>query len=79
METRCSPPVPGGRGFIYSVSTHTCSKQTAPALTCALPAALVLLGGAHQFAVEVLLPVLGKPHVPPVVLQSPRSEVGIEP
>lgn len=51
----------------------------APALTCALPAALVLLGGAHQFAVEVLLPVLGKPHVPPVVLQSPRSEVGIEP
>lgn len=47
-------------------------------LTCALPAAIVLLRGAHQFAVEVLLPVLSKPHVSPVVLQSPRCEVCVK-
>lgn len=47
--------------------------------TGALPAALVLLGGAHQLAVEVLLPVLGEPHVPPVVLQRARREVRVEP
>lgn len=39
--------------------------------TRTLPAVVVPLGGAHQFAVEVLLPVLCEPNVPPVVLQSP--------
>lgn len=53
--------------------THTIKR------TCTLSAALIFLGGAHQFAVEVLLPVLSKPHVPPVVLQSPWCEVRIEP
>lgn len=58
-------------------SLVACFKESK--LTCALPAAVVFLGRAHQFAVEVLLPVLSKPHVPPVVLQSPRCEVRIEP
>lgn len=39
--------------------------------TCALPAAFILFGGTHQFAVEVLLPVFSEPHIPPVVFQSP--------
>lgn len=53
-------------------------RWSVASLTRTLPAAVVLLGGAHQFAVEVLLPVLGEPHVPPVVLQSPWCEVRIE-
>jgi len=46
--------------------------------TGALAAAVLPLGGAEEPAVEVLLPELGEPHVPAVVLQGEPGEVLIE-
>lgn len=46
--------------------------------TCALAAGVFPLGGAEKPAVEVFLPKLGKPHVPPIVLQREPSEVFIK-
>lgn len=46
--------------------------------TCALAAGVFSLGGAEKPAVEVFLPELGKPHVPPIVLQREPGEVFIK-
>lgn len=52
----------------------------AAGVTCAFTVRVLLLGPADgQLAVEVLLPVLCKPHVPSVVLQGAGGEIGIEP
>ena len=49
-------------------------------VTCAFTVRVLLLRPTDgELAVEVLLPVLGKPHVPSVVLQGAGGKIGIEP
>lgn len=60
---------------------HSCNNPQAlvsACSTCALAAGVFSLGGAEKPAVEVFLPELGKPHVPPIVLQREPGEVFIK-
>jgi len=56
-----------------------CIPLISSSLTCAFAAGVLALGRAEEAAVEVLLPELGEPHVPAVVLQRESGEVLVEP
>lgn len=73
-----------GRGHPLLTETAASAAISAPQVspvdsTCALAAAVLPLGGAEEPAVKVLLPELGEPDVPAVVLQGESGEVFIKP
>lgn len=66
--------------LLTSAAHRSAARGGGAGVTCAFTVRVLLLGPADgQLAVEVLLPVLCKPHVPSVVLQGAGGEIGIEP